>query len=158
MSKIEIRTAYGVYINPGLDFGDEASLCQQNFQDECDFNKVLEKWRVSGQPIDHLNTARPGFLDVSDVQDYQTALQTIEDAQELFLGLPARVRERFNNDPAELLGYLSDAKPSPEKIAEAVGLGLISGGEPERAQNAGVGSPPEAPPGASNPPQNEPKA
>ena len=42
-------------------------------------------------------------------------------ADDAFMALPANVRERFNNDPAELVDFISDVA----NRSEAIDLGLI---------------------------------
>jgi len=42
-------------------------------------------------------------------------------AQADFMDLPAKIRQRFNNNPAELIAFLQ----SPSNVDEAVELGLM---------------------------------
>ncbi len=63
------------------------------------------------------------FGDFSNVEDYQTMLDRINEAQRKFDALPARIRHYFGNDPAELIAFLDD----PENRDEAIKLGLVHG-------------------------------
>ena len=56
-------------------------------------------------------------------------------ADDAFMALPAAVRERFNNDPAELVDFVSDVN----NRSEAIDLGLI----PPPAKPDGVITSPE---------------
>ena len=107
-------------VETGLDCQDP-SLAQQQFRDECDINTILERFNVTGQlPVSPL---QPQFGDFSGVTDYQSALNAVLDAQESFDALPARVRERFANDPAAFVDFcLDEANKEEMKV-----LGLISG-------------------------------
>ena len=58
--------------------------------------------------------------DFSGIGDYHTALNRVIAAQDEFEALPAQIRARFNNDPAELIEFLEDDKNRPE--AETLGL------------------------------------
>ena len=100
---------------------EDPSLAQQQFKDECDINTILERFNVTGQlPVMPL---QPQFGDFSGVTDYQTALNAVLDAQESFDALPARVRERFANDPAAFVDFCLDEANRGEMKA----LGLIDG-------------------------------
>lgn len=115
-----IRVHFVSYPSQGISF-PEPSLTKQSFAAECDFNNVLAKWQVSGL-ISHVNTRSPIFADVSSVSDYQSSIELIRSAQDMFFSLPSSIRDRFANDPARLLAFLSD----PQNRAEAVSLGLVT--------------------------------
>lgn len=66
------------------------------------------------------------YADVADAPDYRTALDLIKQAEELFMGIPAAVRARFENDPAVFLDWTSD----PDNRSEMVEMGLIEKPEP----------------------------
>lgn len=125
MSKIFLRSLGNydvdkVSVETGL-VCDDPSLAQQQFKDECDINTILERFNVTGQlPVSPL---QPQFGDFSGITDYQTALNAVLDAQESFDALPARVRERFANDPAAFVDFCLDAANRDEMKA----LGLIEG-------------------------------
>jgi phage internal scaffolding protein len=125
MSKIFLRSLGNydsdkVSVETGL-VCEDPSLAQQSFRDECDINNILERFNVTGQlPV---NPLQPQFGDFSGVTDYQTALNAVLDAQESFDALPARVRERFANDPAAFVDFCLDTANRDEMKA----LGLIEG-------------------------------
>lgn len=110
----------------------EPSLTQQHLGNECDINTIMERAR-RGLPV--IQNARQAIYgDVSSVPQYREMLDIIRHAGEQFMLLPAKIRDRFQNDPVELLRFLED----PTNAAEAVSLGLAS----ERQ-----GVPPAAPTG-----------
>jgi len=95
------------------------SRTQQSFRDECDINNILRKFNVTGQlPI---GSVQPEYGDFSGVTDYQSALNAVMAAQDSFLALPAKVRARFDNDPAFFIEFASDEANKDEMRA----LGLI---------------------------------
>lgn len=137
------------------DLGE--SLTRQSFKDECDVNRILRRAQLQGvvSPGDlHGGTAM--YADVSEVGDYQEALAVVAKAEEAFAALPARVRERFKNDPAQLLAFLAD----PKNVEEAIELGLAKrreGAEASKAKDKPPvppepGSAPTGAPGASGAP------
>lgn len=115
----KFRTAYD--LGPAVhvvDFGDEPSLAIQSAADECDINLIIE--RANRGILPAVNQRAPQFGDFSEVPDYQTAYNAVVAAQAEFEALPARVRERFGNDPAKLLSFLAD--PANREEAEILGL------------------------------------
>lgn len=126
------RTGYDFAFGPrgDIDFGDEPSLTIQSAKDECDINLILDKASKGIMPA--FNSSTPTFADVSNVADYQSALHLIQDAQDRFDSLPAAIRDRFANDPAQLLEFVGD----PGNKAEAIKLGLIDAPTPAPASAA----------------------
>jgi len=114
-----------VFVNP--------SRTQQSFRDECDINNILRKFNVTGQlPI---GSVQPQYGDFSGITDYQSALNAVMAAQDSFLQLPAKVRARFDNDPALFVEFASDEANKDELKA----LGLLR----QETASAAVSSPSE---------------
>ena len=108
------------------------SITQQQFKAECDVNNILAKYKRTGM-LTHIQKHQGNFGDFSSIEDYQTSLGKLMQAQQSFESLPSELRARFENDPAKLISYLSDDKNN----AEAVKLGLkIERKEPETIQGA----------------------
>lgn len=99
--------------------GFEKTRTQQSLADECDINKIVAKYEKTGL-MSHLSSKVGMFGDFTNVVDFQTALNSVRKAEADFLGLPANIRERFDNDAGKLLAFLSD----PKNGTEAVELGL----------------------------------
>jgi len=116
-----IRTAYdlGSVRHGDVDFSDSPSLTIQSAAEECDINVIID--RANRGMMIAENTATPQFGDFSEVADYQSMLNSVILAQDMFAELPARVRDRFMNDPAKLLEFVSD----PSNRDEAIRLGLV---------------------------------
>ncbi len=110
---------------PTIDTGP--GLTKQSFRDECDVNFIMNKWQRTGEiPADQLGKMRPEYGDFSNPNDYMTALNQVLEAQEAFASLPAFLRDRFANEPANLLRFLS----IPENQEEAIKLGLATAPDP----------------------------
>lgn len=107
--------------NPHATFCVEPSLTKQSFKDECDVNQVVERFARTGN-LGDLNPKVPIFADVSQVPDLRSALSIVETATDLFSALDAKVRVRFNNDPAVFYEFISDQK----NLKEASDLGLLA--------------------------------
>lgn len=112
---------------------NEPSLTQQQFKDECDINTIMRSYQETGT-ISHLNP-RPGiYEDFSGVQDFKESMDLVEYAKKEFMLLPAKVRSRFNNNPAELVEFCNN----PNNLEEAVELGLASPKKMDPNQNANL--------------------
>lgn len=95
------------------------SRTKQEFRDECDINNIIKKFQRTG--VLPVNGSRAIQGDFSDVPDYQTALNMVSQVEGAFAELPAKVRERFQNNAAQLMSFLDD----PRNRSEAESLGLI---------------------------------
>lgn len=139
MATRKFWTAYDRTRGDIADYTDTSpSLTQQHFKDECDINNIMKHYTESGLlPTGTAATAVYG--DFSTVEDYLTALNTIDQATDQFNQLPSKVRDRFRNDPAELLDFIL----KPENKAEAQAIGLLASEPPPPAPAAPP--PPAAP-------------
>lgn len=97
----------------------EPTLTQQQFQKEADINHIAEQFGLTGEMPQLLRIPTAG--DFEGIFDYQTAMNTIVEADRAFMTLPAKLRARFENDPAQLLDFLHDE----ENRDEAIRLGLV---------------------------------
>lgn len=101
---------------------EDPSLTQQQFVEDCDINVLARRFGLvdSPMPVGSFDPAHYG--DFSDVPDLRTALDLVNDAKNKFMALPAKLRERFNNQPGRLWDFVND----PENAEEAVRLGLLA--------------------------------
>jgi phage internal scaffolding protein len=98
----------------------EPTLAQQNFKDECDINYIVRQFGLTGElPGKPLS---PQYGDFTGVLDYHSAVNAVLAAQDDFMDLPAQLRSRFNNDPAELIDFLANE----QNREEATKLGLVA--------------------------------
>lgn len=98
------------------------TLAQQNFRDQCDINRIVKQYGVTGQVPVTLRT--PIQEDFVAVTDYHTAMTAVRKGRESFELLPAEVRYKFKNDPGRFVDFCLD----PANLDEAIKLGLA----PER--------------------------
>lgn len=122
-----------------------ASRTKQSEMDACDIHNILKQYSVQGlQQLIAENQAKGRYADLPDNIDYQESLNTVMEAQRAFATLPAHVRERFNNDPAKLLEFMSN----PDNQDEAIKLGLATDNRPATPPPTKVeivaGEPPKA--------------
>lgn len=89
-----------------LDCGDQV-VTKQSHKDECDIHNILRQYSRTGV-IEHIAKAKGSYEALPDPIDYQEALNIQLEASAAFAQLPARVRDSFRNDPAQLLLALQD--------------------------------------------------
>lgn len=130
------------------------SMTKQSFVDECDINNILREYSVSGQLRHISQRAELGmYADLPDQTDFQTALNIVLEGQQAFDTLPAKVRNRFNNNPAEFLEFMAD----PANQDEIISLGLAKDNRPPAPPADPPAGPPADPPsrggdGGNSPP------
>jgi phage internal scaffolding protein len=99
---------------------EDASLAQQHFKDECDINNILRQFNITGllpeAPVS------PRYGDFTGISDYHSALNQVIAAEDEFMSLPATIRARFENDPAQLIEFLDNE----QNYDEAEKLGLVN--------------------------------
>lgn len=78
---------------------DSTDVAHQSFKDECDINNIMSRWEKTGVN-EHVMNAVPQFADLTEVVDYQTALNVVREAELSFSSLPPQVRKHFENNPA----------------------------------------------------------
>lgn len=81
-------------------------------------NRIVAKAKQTGMLPTVQRMAQYG--DFSQVGDYMEAQAQIIAANDAFMALPAKIRDRFKNDPAYLLTFL--AEESNREEAEKLGL------------------------------------
>lgn len=94
------------------------SLAQQSQKEDADINTIVKRFGLTGQLPE--NVRMPTYQDFDGVMDFQTAMNAIKSAEDSFMRMPANVRARFQNDPAEFVEWCSD----PTNLDEARKLGL----------------------------------
>lgn len=97
---------------------DDSSRTKQSFKEEVDINTIVRRFNLTGQlPTD---VRAPTYADFEELFDFRDAMEAIRSAQESFAEMPASVRYRFHNDPAEFVDFCSN----PENVDEMIKLGL----------------------------------
>lgn len=114
------KTAFGEKEKVKADCSGE-SVVQQHMKDQCDINLIMKRWQKTGV-LDHVKASGGRFIDC-DGQTFVDACNLVIEAENRFMELPARVRKRFNNDPAQFIEFMDS--PSPDDMQEAYELGLV---------------------------------
>lgn len=121
----------------------EPSLAVQASKDECDINVIIKKYMKTGELPEQRQMI---YADISQFTDLRDALHLVNDAEQLFMELPAEIRRRFDNDPVKLVAFAQD----PANNAEAIKLGLAKEVQKAPPQPATTTQPPKEGSGQSS--------
>lgn len=102
----------------------EEGKTQQHFQEECNINTIVERFKNTGV-LEHQALSKPEF-GYATSQTFTEAAYIVADATENFMQLPSNVRAHFHNDPAQYLDAIADEARRPEFVE----LGLLDGRAP----------------------------
>lgn len=95
------------------------TMTNQESKEECDINNILAKYNKTGV-LPTLIKQNPIYGDFSEALDYQQSLEVISKAEMQFKALPAKARDKFQNDPVKFLEFVHDPKNAKEM--EELGL------------------------------------
>lgn len=93
-----------------------ALMTKQSEAEKADINAMMRRFAVHGTPIPTTNRL-PAYGDFSNVDDYRTAVETVQRAQERFDALPADLREWADNDPVRLVERMNEEGARESLIA-----------------------------------------
>lgn len=124
--RFQFRTQYDVEADEKIGQAtalicEDASLTQTQFVEDCDINVLARRFGLTDSPMPVGAFDPSHYGDFSDVPDLRTALDLVNDAKNKFMALPAKLRERFHNQPGRLWDFVND----PQNAEEAVRLGLL---------------------------------
>lgn len=98
---------------------DEPSLTKQHFKSETNINTIMSRYEKQGI-VDHINKHKGTYGEFADIPDYQEALNKMKLAEEMFMELPSRVRNYFQNDPVQFVEFVQN----PANEGKLVEIGL----------------------------------
>jgi len=101
-----------------LTFPPNSRWTKQSFADECDINTIMSRYQSTGE-LPNL-ADNPQYFDATGM-DFQDMQNKVVEAQSLFDALPSSIRNRFANNPAEFLSFVSD----PSNKSELGKMGLL---------------------------------
>lgn len=98
------------------------SKVQKHQKDMCDIKKIVARARRQGFIDPMLVSRREQIFNdaVAQSNDIYEMWQQVEKVKLAFSSVPAFVREKFHNNPLELLAFLQD----PKNIEKAIEYGL----------------------------------
>lgn len=99
----------------------DPSLARQDQKDEADINRILELFGVTG--VLPVSVRLPEYGDFDGISDYREAIEAVRAAEAAFAAVPAKLRDRLQNNPQKFLEFCAD----PANLPELRELGLAPG-------------------------------
>ena len=96
------------------------SRTKQSDSEDCEINNIMAKYMRTGA-IDHFTTHQGNYSDTTGA-DFETAMNIVADAQNMFADLPSALRAKFENSPRLFLDFVQN----PENAQEMAELGLTN--------------------------------
>lgn len=93
---------------------------KSSFKAECDINNILRKFQKTGA-IEHMNKHEPEYGFATSLT-FIEAMQTVDQAKQMFADLPSSLRKKFNYKPEAYLDFVQN----PENLPEMAELGLLT--------------------------------
>lgn len=119
--KLEVRKALRRYKGSTVDTGE--GLTEQAHKNETDMNYILKDYVKTGL-IKHAKENEGKYDDIA-MQDFQDAMFVVAQANSMFEELPGEIRKRFQNDPAQFLGFVQN----PDNIDQMKSMGILKGND-----------------------------
>jgi len=142
-----VRNPYNYDVDSASD--DSGLKCEdksrtiQSQSAETDINNIVKMFGLTGE----LPPPRtpPQYGDFTGITTYHEAMNAVAQAHEAFDALPAKIRNRFDNDPEKLINFVSDN----DNYDEAQRMGLVP--PKEQLEQLEPQPAPEAPKGPKGP-------
>lgn len=96
----------------------------QDSAEEADINTIVQRFGLTGKLPTNVRVPLSG--DFTDAVDFRSAMDAIVLAERSFAAMPADVRKRFGNDPAEFVGFTTavDSSGKLKNLEEMRKMGL----------------------------------
>lgn len=82
-------------------------LVDQSSKKQCDINNIMAQYAKTGM-LPQFRSKEPLYIDETLIPDAITSFNMVNEARELFLELPSRVRKAMDNDPRLMESFLAD--------------------------------------------------
>ncbi len=113
INRVKMREHLHIEFPPGLT--------EQSHAKECDINNIIKKFNKTGL-FSHTAKIEGRYGDMTGA-DFKTMQDIVAGVESQFNALPSEIRNRFNNDSAQMLSFYED----PANREEAIKIGLIRG-------------------------------
>ena len=91
-------------------------LTEQSHKKDCDIRFIMKKAEKTGM-LTHVNNNQASYMDLASRPEFMEAQIVLAEAKSVFETIPAKVREKFKNDPAEFLEFIQNEE-NRETITE----------------------------------------
>lgn len=98
---------------------DNPTRTKAEFAQHTSARTLLERYTRGGT----IRRMGPGqFLNLAELPDYQRALEVVNEVRSEFEQLPARIRDRFDQDPRAFAAWIQDPELTAEEAREVLEL------------------------------------
>lgn len=104
-------SAYSKKKKSQISFGTK-SRTKQNHAKQCDINNIMKRYHKTGL-LEHSRKHSPEY-GFATSEDFNTSMNIITKANEMFEDLPSDIRTRFQNDPGQFLDFVDDENNAQE--------------------------------------------
>jgi len=111
-----LRVSISCQVGPG------ESPTEQSHKAECDIKNIVRRYQKAGTPLPEVHASQFTGEDLVPAPTFLEAQLVLSRGRSAFAALPAKIRDRFRNDPAQFLDFIQD----PRNGEEAVKLGLAT--------------------------------
>lgn len=126
-----------------IDCSKDKILVEQSHKSEVDINNIVKRHGIDLiQKTNMLLAPSMQFDDVTG-NDFQEASIIIAKAQQSFNEMPSALRQKFHNNPAEMLDFVQN----PDNLPEMIELGMATARPPEPPIKVEVTNAETPPPG-----------
>ncbi len=91
------------------------TLTEQSHKQSCDIRFIMKKAEKTGM-LNHVNNNAPAYVDLVSRPTYFQAQLVLAQAASVFESIPAKIRERFKNDPSEFLEFIQNEENRTEML------------------------------------------
>jgi phage internal scaffolding protein len=115
------------------------SKTEQSHKDACDIHTIVDRAKRMGF-VEHIAPYEGKYLDMPSGTDLLANMLVVREAEEMWQQIPSKVRNRFENDPAQFLDFMQD----PRNYDEIGKLGFDNSYIPEAQRPKAPQAAPEA--------------
>ena len=116
---MKFQTAYSKRVVPETHTGP--TMTEQSHKNLTDINAIMAGFQRTGI-LNHVNQ-NPGTYDDVPSEDYETAMNTIANVQNMFTTLPSSIRYQFGNNIDTFLKFVEN----PSNIPAMQEMGILKG-------------------------------
>lgn len=125
---MEFNSAYSKVHKKQCDCSADDKLTEDAHREFTDVNGIVERFAHGVLPQMREGT----YEDLTEVTDFNTMQQTVARVKTQFEILPAKIRDKFDNDPSKYVNFINTATEDEIKATGLVKVEKIDDSEPKK--------------------------
>lgn len=98
------------------------SRTKQSELADSDINNIMARYATTGQLPAMRDPSKAIYGDFAQIEDYQTSLAKVMEAEDKFNSLPSELRRKFDYSPQKMIDFIHD----PNNREECIKYGFIN--------------------------------